>query len=315
MSVKRFAQWLLLSIILTLLTIGLTHWQLQQQLESSLRVTLSPVISAAYQDYLVEAGIDSHIVNRLNWSFMDLAANTPYVQQISLEVASLRASTSDWQVNSVVIPWQDMLGQQALRIDFHLHYDYVLLLLTTALCAFGVVLADYCASCLTPQRQRQIRQAWRSHPWDIRHLLDSLNTTKQLRIDLATQTVWANQTAIKMSKTPFFYYLWYAQLRQQDANEGWFINPAAEHGNHVDAQSLIALMQTHGGHPRAVNDLISHGLRAKTLDQNRNKIKDEFLQELDAELAETYLFEAKRDLKTGRYMHRLILEKQQIIIQ
>jgi hypothetical protein len=63
-------------------------------------------------------------------------------------------------------------------------------------------------------------------------------------------------------------------------------------------------MRCFGGHARAINELELHGLKAKTLDQNRNKIKDEMLAYF-GELANPYLFQKSRDPKTGRYQHQL----------
>ncbi len=119
--------------------------------------------------------------------------------------------------------------------------------------------------------------------------------------------VYAHGMAIKLSKTPYFYYLWYARLRASDRDEGWYINPAVNRPDLLAADELMELMADFSGHGKAINDLQQHGLRAKTLDQNRNKIKDELLASLGETLAGNYLFETERDLKSGRSRYRLAL--------
>ena len=117
---------------------------------------------------------------------------------------------------------------------------------------------------------------------------------------------------ISLAKTPYLYYLWYAWLRCND--DGWQLNPPVNRADHQGAQQLIALMQQFGGHPKAINDLTESGLRAKILDQNRNKLKIELVAMLGEELAQAYLFDTERDLKSGRYRYRLCLSSEQICL-
>ena len=53
-------------------------------------------------------------------------------------------------------------------------------------------------------------------------------------------------------------------------------------------------MSRYDGHARAINDLERTGLKARTLDQNRSKIKDEIVAILGEELADAYLFETSK---------------------
>lgn len=117
---------------------------------------------------------------------------------------------------------------------------------------------------------------------------------------------------IKLPPTPFFYYLWYATGRA--LNDGWILNPQTNKPDTKQAEELIVLMQEYNGHGKAINDLERHGLTAKKLDQNRNKIKDEITLILGATLAENYLFESKRDFKTQRYAYRIRLSPDKIAI-
>jgi len=117
---------------------------------------------------------------------------------------------------------------------------------------------------------------------------------------------------VPLAKTPFFYYLWYARLRR--GGDGWQLNPAVNRPDRDVADELVALMEAGGGHAKAINDLRENGLRAKTLDQNRNKIKDELIAALGEDLAERYLFQAERDPKSSRYRYRLALDGAAILI-
>ncbi|WP_339719486.1 hypothetical protein [uncultured Paraglaciecola sp.] len=117
---------------------------------------------------------------------------------------------------------------------------------------------------------------------------------------------------VTLLKTPYFYYLWYACLRYQ--TDGWYLNPPINRSDKTGAKMLIDLMQSSGGHSKAINDLLDCGLRAKTLDQNRNKLKAELISLLGETLAQDYLFDTDRDLKSGRYRYRLSLEAQKITL-
>lgn len=72
-------------------------------------------------------------------------------------------------------------------------------------------------------------------------------------------------------------------------------------------------MQEHGGHQKAIKELEAHGVRAKTMDQNRNKVKEELTKVLGEAVAEQYLFETRRDPRTGRNHYRLKTDATKII--
>ncbi len=118
--------------------------------------------------------------------------------------------------------------------------------------------------------------------------------------------------SITLSSTPYCYYLWYASLRQQDPAGGWYVNPSIQRPDTTMAASVSDLMEQCGGHRKAINELQQHGLRAKTLDQNRNKIKDELVAVVGEDLAADYLFESERDPYTGRSRYRLAASKVRI---
>lgn len=130
-----------------------------------------------------------------------------------------------------------------------------------------------------------------------------------------SQCVVIHGLSIALPKTPYFYYAWYATYRQQNIQDGWILNPAVDRPDRGMANSLIRLMEAYGGHQKAINDLREHGLRSKILDQNRNKIKDELGAVLGEELASEFLFEAERDVRSGRYRYRLACAPGQILLQ
>jgi hypothetical protein len=123
-----------------------------------------------------------------------------------------------------------------------------------------------------------------------------------LTIDILERTITIGQETLTMSKTPFFYYYWY--IKRSVEHLPPYINPPSTKPDRDKGRELAQMMRCFGGHARAINELEQHGLKAKTLDQNRNKIKDELLAHF-GELAEPYLFLKSRDQKTGRYQHQL----------
>jgi len=125
-----------------------------------------------------------------------------------------------------------------------------------------------------------------------------------LEIDLCGASLCIHGVNIQLPKTPLFYYFWYALCAQQ--GRAMVLNPSVSRPQVDAGQELAQLMMRHQGHGRAINDLKTHGLKSKTLDQNRNKIRDELLSVL-GDLALPYLFVSERDPVTARYKHGLKL--------
>lgn len=122
-------------------------------------------------------------------------------------------------------------------------------------------------------------------------------------VDLPRATLAIRGLPLEVGATPFFYYAWYALARLE--GEGWVANPAANRPHREAGQALAQLMSRYGGHGRAINDLEENGLRARTLDQNRSKLKDDLVAALGEELAAPYLFESSRDGEGGQTRYRL----------
>ena len=105
----------------------------------------------------------------------------------------------------------------------------------------------------------------------------------------------------------YFIIFWYAKRKFE--GEPAYLNPPQGKPDHKNGQ-VAKLMQQYGGHQKAIRDL-DGGLKSKTLDQNRNKIKTELQRVLD-DLACDYLFDSERDERTARYRYSLKLSASQL---
>lgn len=155
----------------------------------------------------------------------------------------------------------------------------------------------------------------------IEQLVSSANARDQIVFHHQRQSVSIRGIEVALSRTPYFYYALYAHQRYDDAqrnfsacdDNGWILNPASGRANPEHTRLLLALMQEHGGHQKAIKELEAHGVRAKTMDQNRNKVKEELTKVLGEAVAEQYLFETRRDPRTGRNHYRLKTDATKII--
>lgn len=165
-------------------------------------------------------------------------------------------------------------------------------------------------------------QRLRSGSLSVEQLLKSANAKDQIVFHHDRQSVSIRGIEVPLSRTPYFYYALYAQQRIDDAqrnfsasnDDGWILNPAAGRANPEHSRALLTLMKEHGGHLKAIKELETHGVRAKTMDQNRNKVKEELQKVLGESVAERYLFETQRDSRTGRNHYRLKTSAANIIL-
>lgn len=146
---------------------------------------------------------------------------------------------------------------------------------------------------------------------DLPDALHIARAESQLIFDLAANRVLVHGLPVVLPRTPLFYFYWYAKRRVQGLPA--YVNPAQQRPDRHEGEALASLMQQWQGHSKAINDLQENGLKGKTLDQNRNKIKDELHARL-GELAAPYLFSAERDQATARYRYALLLAPQQILL-
>jgi hypothetical protein len=131
-------------------------------------------------------------------------------------------------------------------------------------------------------------------------------------IDLNEMELTVRGLPVPVSRTPLFYYAWYALSRA--AGDGWITNPASNRPDLAVGQELAKLMDRYGGHAKAINDLEQAGLKARTLDQNRSKVKDDIVAVLGETLAQPYLFDASKHPDGARMRYRLHMEPDQIHI-
>lgn len=134
-----------------------------------------------------------------------------------------------------------------------------------------------------------------------------------LILDCDKKSITVHGWEITLSKTPFFYYLWYALQRL--TGDGWYKNPQSNRPDKERGIELAQLMDAHEGHGKAVNDLNQYGLRSKTLDQNRSKIKEELTATLGTTLAQAYLFETQKSDGSGPSTYRLAVPADRIEIR
>lgn len=208
------------------------------------------------------------------------------------------------------IPWPVASpGQQAwLQVSCHGRWPTVFLG-SGAVLASAVLLVFLGWQLLLQHRRLRLFTA-RGLP-----LLQSLRRARaqpQLLLRPATSTVVCAGSEVRLPSTPFIYYLWYAHRRLADIDSGWYLNPPSGGSDMAAAGELLVLMDQLGAHPKARRELAEKGLRAKVLDQNRSKAKDELTRVLGEEVAADYLFDAERDGRSARYRYRLRLEPGQI---
>ncbi|UPR49509.1 hypothetical protein ITG09_19625 [Vibrio cyclitrophicus] len=130
-----------------------------------------------------------------------------------------------------------------------------------------------------------------------------------LELDAAKRHIYIRGLGIELSKTPFFYYYWYAKRKSQGLSA--YTNPSVNKPDRIAGANLADIMIQFNGAAKTIDDLHGIGVRSKNLDLNRNKVKERLVSEL-GELSTTYLFESNRDSKTARYQYQLTLSSEHI---
>jgi hypothetical protein len=146
----------------------------------------------------------------------------------------------------------------------------------------------------------------RTDTGDLARALELAGAADSVVIDLNEMTLSIRGLNVPISRTPLFYYAWYAMHRIE--GDGWMTNPASNRPDMASGRDLIELMSRFDGHAKAINDLERTGLKARTLDQNRSKIKDELVAALGEKLAGNYLFEASKHPDGIHMRYRLRVE-------
>lgn len=163
-----------------------------------------------------------------------------------------------------------------------------------------------------PSRLRLL-QVFANQGVNLNDAVTQLQQPVQLRFDMQRLQASLFGMPLQLSRTPLLYFYWYAKHRlSKDASQGWLVNPASNRPDTAMASELLALLEAHQGNARAIRELRENGLRARTLDQNRSKIREEVSALLGEELTDQFLFEIQRDQRTARYAFRLALQPDQI---
>jgi hypothetical protein len=152
----------------------------------------------------------------------------------------------------------------------------------------------------------------RGDPDRVSCALELASAVESVEIDLHERKLSVRGLHIPIGGTPLFYYAWYAMHRM--SGDGWVTNPASNRPDRVLAGELVELMSRFDGHAKAINDLERTGLKARTLDQNRSKIKDDIVAALGEKLATAYLFEASRHPDGIHMRYRLQVDSRHIRI-
>ncbi|HEY8568761.1 hypothetical protein [Microbulbifer sp.] len=332
---------MLLWLVLSLGFIALATWQaertLAQDLSAQLNRSLPEKLALAMQSRLTDDDLSQWVAQRLEQDLHMLTpvGGLPLVRHCSARVTQLLEAEHPAPGGDIQVSWNIGSEPRSTLLALDCQYNWPLLAATQSLLALllvaaivllppplshvqGARIAQLLQRGLSPLQARSVSASLTDHQlmWfdralqrnggDTEQALVAAAMDQQLEFDCASLQVRVHGIAVKLAKTPFFYYLWYARLRQQ--GDGWLLNPPVNRPDRDGADSLIELMLDQGGHAKSINDLRDNGLRAKTLDQNRNKIRDELISALGEDLAAAYLFESERDIKSGRYRYRLAVD-------
>ena len=326
--------------------------QLKAQLEAHLPLALAESVRFSADDQqvleLVAIGVNADLATLEVGGLIALWQHCQArVQTLDTDTLSNGAVLLSQSLNAIQIPWSRAGRDTTAVLDLHCEPDVSTMLGFNGMIAFLLMMAIMFLPS-TPERQfleirhllekagydnAQIGQVSEqikvipasAMPWLARACVVAREQSREIAwvlgvamasdgvlFDHLRQRVIVHGIDLPLAKTPYFYFAWYALLRSRCVGDGWVLNPAPDRPSRAQAQLLMELMQSHGGHRKAINELAAHGLRGKLLDQNRNKIKDELAAVLGEALAEHDLFETARDLRSGRYRYRLRLPPEAI---
>lgn len=318
MQVINLPRFWLFNAVLAILTTAFIFMHIdraiERQVEYSIQQFMTSQVEPCFKEYMLEANIDGHISKNIQIAFdayaQEVEKSVPLVNRLTLLLIELRATERD--IQAYQINWLDNSTIQRASFDIQLSlslWPFILLfiMLYVAFSVFeqriGIWLAKPKSNSLPSGLEYSPLAPYEEEPISL-----------SMQLNCSDYSVVINQQSVSLTKTQFLYLLWYAQKRKEGINEGWILNPHADNPCQQGAQELLQLMLLHNGHQRAINELTKYGLRAKTLDQNRNKIKDVYSSTQVCDKAKIVLFDSLRDAKTGRYMHRLAFSADVVII-
>ncbi|NIB42366.1 hypothetical protein HBA55_22355 [Pseudomaricurvus alkylphenolicus] len=301
--------WLVMVLVLGLGAATYVSISIKHQLKKDVIPLLEARLSEAFTPYPGTADYTVVIQGKLAKDLSTL----PLTQVVSTFASCHGLPSKNIKSDSsIALSWYMGRSLQQTSIDIQCQQDWSAL----AFIAIGIATLATVAFTLLPPtmtfRQRQWMQLSQQAGIPYSHARSICADKDNLCFDVESGTAVVHGIPIELPKTPLLYLVWYATLRVENTNEGWFLNPQTNRPDHDTSAELLALMKRHGGHNKAINELENNGLKAKTLDQNRNKIKDVLVQSLGDALAEPYLFDMQRDSASGRFRYRLRLSPEQI---
>lgn len=314
--------WILLSLTLAVAGVVLAFWSAGSNLQRSLSEQLPQRLADTLQySFISDAEAIAHVSALLDQDLAQLSitGHPAFLRDCQAGLRRLAAQYPAWTPSNtsgllrttIEVTWDH--GQYPETAEFLLACTVNTPVASSTGALLGLLVVALLLlvprNLAAPRRLVWFWRALKNGALDVKGLRLALRAALApavIEFNFRDQSVVIHGLTVNLPKTPFFYYAWYALQRQSGAGDGWLLNPATDRPDRELAESLISLMATCGGHQKAINDLREHGVRAKILDQNRNKVKDELIRALGDELAGNFLFESERDPRSARYRYRLL---------
>lgn len=325
------------------------RYSIRVQLENHLQAILPPRIKQGGASKLIEADYADYVITRITEEFSRIKPQglMPYTRVCKVTPLDFQRGSYTYSAaerSTITLYWQE---SQPVSLSLDVTCDYNLLTITgiqALLALLATALISIIQAPLGANRQalcnrlvelgtkpaaarREVLLSEVSDDqltWFEAGLTVSSNAVvpalaiARSATDIAfhpeTTSVCCHGITIKLPSTPFFYFLWYAQRRKSKVDDGWFTNPRTNQPDKSSAQELVSLLQRYSGNAKAIRELSEKGLRAKVLDQNRSKIKDELTDALGETLASNYLFEQQWNIAKYRNRYRIATEPEHIIL-
>lgn len=346
---KALSTWLLVTAIILPTSIWLAKTSAFHALGPQLLEQLVPRMQLVTVNSYGAETILSHLVSEVNTDLKQIETRGlwPLLAACQASVQFLEYQHEPPAAHQLEIPWQAGGQQQQMQLNLACQTDWLrasavasLLALFPALMVLALPRTLTSGDLRALQRLRDIgvrdevsteqllgmrqmdsdglellERLISIHGFSLAAALHQLDQQIQLSFSANLQQVRLFGISLNLSRTPRLYLYWYAVHRVTDDElQGWIVNPASNRPDSDMANELLALLDSHRGDARAIRELRENGLRARTLDQNRSKIRDEVSSVLGNKLTERFLFEMARDPRTARYAFRLALKPDEIEI-
>lgn len=309
---RRLLLVLLVWLLIALVSYGAALRSASASLEVELTARFPDGVLAAAPYATAHGELSAFMRARLlgDLAALPVADGLPLLRQCGVrKLAS--GSPSPWKAmipGVIALPWRISQADEQLQLGLHCAPAWPVLLPCSGLLALLLT----AIALLLPRPLDEQARRWLAvgleQGDDLGAALAIACAAPTLEFRSKEYAVVCHGCKITLPSTPFLYYRWYAMRRRDAEDDGWYSNPPSTGADPVAAASMLALMHACGAHPKAQRELAERGLRAKVLDQNRSKVKEELVRILGPELAQPFLFEVARDARTARYRYRLCLQ-------